>query len=91
MPVNSDLAALLPRVSIGVLYPTNCVVLKLLTFGLVGTVSYFEGVGVPGWVAYVTFAADVVGGLMFILGVKVHWVALGLSLALLGHSSGFMP
>lgn len=36
MPVKSDLAALLPRVGIGVLYPTNCVV---LCFGAVRQIS----------------------------------------------------
>lgn len=81
---STDYAALLLRISLGVMYLAHSVVLKLLTFGLGGTASFFEKVGLPRWLAYVTFAAEVVGGVLLILGIKARWVALGLTPALAG-------
>jgi len=54
-------------------------VLKLLTYGMAGTASFFVHVGLPGWLAYLTAAAEVLGGLLLILGVQARWVALALS------------
>ena len=84
MLANSYLAAFLLRTSLGVTYLAHSVLLKLLTFGLEGTARYFVGVGLPGWLAYATFAAESVGGLMLVLGVQVRWVVIGLAPALLG-------
>src|SRR5579859_4769387 len=81
---NSDLAAFVLRVSLGTMYLAHSIVLKLLTFGLPGTASFFVGVGLPAWLAYLTFAAEVVGGAMLILGVQTRWVALALTPTLLG-------
>ena len=58
--------------------------LKLLTFGLAGTAGYFASIGLPGWLAYATFAAEAAGGALLVLGVQARWVALGLTPALLG-------
>ena len=84
MPTYSDLAAFLLRISLGVMYLAHSILLKLLTFGLEGTARFFDGVGLPGWLAYATFAAEAVGGLMLVLGVQVRWVVIGLAPALLG-------
>lgn len=72
------------RVSLGVMYLAHGVLLKLLTFGLAGTAGYFETIGLPGWLAYVTFAAEAVGGVLLVLGIQARWVALALTPALLG-------
>ena len=80
----SELAALLLRVSLGVMYLAHSVVLKLLTFGLAGTAGFFASVGLPGWLAYLTFAAEAVGGAMLVLGVQTRLVALALIPTLLG-------
>ena len=72
------------RVSLGVMYLAHSIVLKLLTFGLAGTAGYFESIGLPGWLAYVTFAAEAVGGVMLVLGIYARWVAVALVPALLG-------
>jgi hypothetical protein len=58
----SSYAVTLLRVSLGVMYLVHSIVLKLWTFGLAGTADYFESIGLPGWLAYVTFAAEAVGG-----------------------------
>lgn len=84
MPTNFDLAALLLRVSMGVMYLAHSILLKLMTFGFEGTAKFFEGVGLPSWLAYATIAAEAVGGLMLVLGVQVRWVAIGLAPTLLG-------
>jgi putative oxidoreductase len=72
-------AVFLLRVSLGVMFLAHSVILKLFTFGLAGTAAFFVGIGLPGALAYVTFAAEVVGGAMLILGVQARWVALALS------------
>ena len=77
-------AALLLRVSLGVMFLAHSIVLKLLTYGLAGTAAFFVGIGLPGSLAYVTFAAEALGGVLLILGVQTRWVALALSPILLG-------
>ncbi|HVG49904.1 MAG TPA: DoxX family protein [Rubellimicrobium sp.] len=72
------------RVSLGTMFLAHSIVLKLLTYTLPGTAAFFEGVGLPGWLAYVTFAAEAVGGTALVLGVQARWVALLLSPFLLG-------
>jgi putative oxidoreductase len=76
-------AALL-RVSLGIMYLAHSLLLKLLTFGLAGTAGYFESIGLPGWLAHATFAAEAVGGLLLVLGIQARWAALALTPALLG-------
>lgn len=77
-------AALLLRLALGVMFLAHSVVLKLFTFGLPGTAAFFRSVHLPEWLAYVTFAAEAVGGLALVLGVWSRWVALALSPFLIG-------
>jgi putative oxidoreductase len=86
MPVlpSAALGATLLRVSLGVMYLAHSVLLKLLTFGLAGTAGYFESIGLPGWLAYLTFAAEAAGGVLLVVGVQARWVALALVPALFG-------
>jgi putative oxidoreductase len=78
------LGATLLRVGLGVMYLAHSVALKLLTFGLAGTAGYFESIGLPGWLAYATFAAEAAGGAALVLGIQARWVALALIPALVG-------
>ena len=80
----ASLAAFVLRIGLGTMYLAHSLVLKLMTFGLPGTARFFAAVGLPAWLAYVTFAAEVVGGALLILGVHSRWVALALLPALLG-------
>lgn len=80
----TDYAVTLLRVSLGVMYLAHSIVLKFFTFGLAGTAGYFASIGLPGWLAYLTFAAEAVGGVMLVLGIYARWVALALIPALLG-------
>lgn len=72
------------RVSLGTMYLAHSVVLKLFTYGLAGTAGYFESIGLPGWLAYATFAAEAAGGLLILIGFHSRWVALALTPALVG-------
>ena len=83
-PTSFELGTTLLRVSLGVMFLAHGIVLKLMTYGLPGTAAFFEGVNLPGWLAYVTFAGETVGGILLVLGVQARWVALALSPILVG-------
>jgi len=76
-------AALALRVSLGVMFIAHAL-LKLFVFTLPGTVQFFESLGLPGVLAYVTFGAELVGGVLLILGVQTRLVAAALIPILLG-------
>ena len=83
----TDLAragATLLRVALGIMFIAHSVVLKYLTFTLAGSAQYFVSIGLPGFLAYVVFALEAVGGVLLVLGVRTRWVALGLVPVLLG-------
>lgn len=76
-------AATLLRVSLGIMFIAHAL-LKYIVFTLPGTVKFFESIGLPGPLAYVTFAAELIGGLLILGGVYARWVALALVPILLG-------
>ena len=69
-------AALLLRVSLGVLFLAHGLWMKVLTFGISGTVGYFESIGYPGLFAYLVIFGEVGGGLALILGLWTRTVSL---------------
>ena len=75
---------LLLRVALGAMFIAHSVVLKLMTFTLAGTAQFFVSLGLPAWLAYATFVAEAVGGVLLVLGVQTRWVVLALSPILLG-------
>jgi putative oxidoreductase len=82
-PTTAPYAALVLRLSLGIMFIAHAL-LKVFVFGLPGTVGFFESVGFPGWLAYVTVAAELLGGALLILGIYARWVALALVPILLG-------
>jgi putative oxidoreductase len=50
--------------------------LKWRVFTITGTVAFFKSLGLPGWLAYVTIAAELLGGIGLILGIYPRIVAL---------------
>ena len=72
-----DVAALLLRLSLAVMFFAHAW-LKIKVFTIPGTVKYFESLGVPGFFAYLTIAAEIGGGLLLFFGVGTRWVALAL-------------
>ena len=83
MTPNSDYAALILRVSSGALFIAHGL-MKVFVFTLPGTVGFFESLGLPGFLAYLTIIAEVGGGLALILGVATRAVSLALIPVLLG-------
>ena len=77
-------AALILRVTLGIMFMAHSAWLKLVVFTLPGTAQYFGSLGLPPVLAYVVFAAETVGGLALILGVRTRWVAAALIPILLG-------
>ena len=65
------------RVSLGIMWVAHAS-LKWFVFTLPGTAKFFESVGVPGFLAYPVFAAELVGGLALVFGVFARQAALAL-------------
>jgi putative oxidoreductase len=76
-------AALLLRVALGVMFIAHGL-LKVVVFGLPGTVAFFESLGYPALLAYATIAAEIGGGALLVLGIWTRWVALALVPILIG-------
>jgi putative oxidoreductase len=76
-------AALLLRLALGTMFIAHAL-LKYLVFTLPGTEQFFVSLGLPGFLAYVTFAVEMIGGVLLIAGFKTRIVALALAPVLLG-------
>lgn len=70
-------AAFLLRVGLGVLFLAHAG-LKIFVFTPAGTAQFFGSMGLPGFLAYVTIAAEVIGGLALIVGFQSRIAALAL-------------
>ena len=68
-------AALLLRVSLAAMFFAHAW-LKIAVFTPAGAAKYFESLGMPGFVAYLTMAAEIGGGILLLLGIETRWVAL---------------
>jgi len=79
----ADYAAALLRVTTGALFVAHAA-LKIVVFTPAGTAGYFESIGLPAFLAYVTIAAELLGGLALIAGFKTRIVSLALVPVLLG-------
>jgi putative oxidoreductase len=76
-------AALLLRLTSGVAFLAHGL-FKLLVITPAGTVLFFGKLGLPPMLAYAVIVAEIVAGLMLVLGVYARWVALLLIPDLLG-------
>lgn len=69
-------AALLLRVTMGVMFLGHGLLLKVMTFGLAGTMGYFGSIGYPPILGAVVAIAEVAAGIALIAGVWVRLVSL---------------
>lgn len=76
-------AALILRLTLGGLFLTHAA-LKVFVFTPAGTAMFFSKIGLPPALAYVTIAAEVLGGIALILGVWTRVIALVLVPILIG-------
>lgn len=79
----ADTAAALLRVTSGALFVAHAA-LKIFVFTPAGTAGYFESIGLPAVLAYVTIAVELLGGIALIAGFKTRIVSLALVPVLLG-------
>jgi len=76
-------AALLLRVSMGILFLLHGLYLKVFVFTMEGAAGFFSSLGLPGWFAWVVMIYETVGGIALILGVYTRWVSIFLGIHLL--------
>ncbi|NKC31041.1 DoxX family protein [Falsiroseomonas selenitidurans] len=69
-------AALLLRVTLGVALLAHGLLLKIMTFGLAGTMGFFGSLGYPPVLGAVVAIAEALAGLALILGLWVRPVSL---------------
>lgn len=79
-------AALALRAALGIMFIAHGLT-KLLVFTLPGTAAFFAKVGFPGWMAYPVTAAEIVGGVLLVIGVYPRIVAAALLPVLIGATS----
>ena len=82
-PEQAAVAALLLRLALGTMFLAHAW-LKIKVFTPAGAAQYFQSLGLPRELAYVTMAAEVAGGILLILGIETRWVALALTPLMLG-------
>ncbi len=79
----APLGILALRVTTGALFLIHGLT-KLFVFTPAGTAGYFESIGLPGALGWLTMLAEIGGGLALILGIKARLVSLALVPVLLG-------
>lgn len=83
-------AVLALRLGLGTVFIAHAL-LKVLVFTLPGTASWFEGVGLPGWLAYPVFLTELLGGVLLWVGLYSRWAALALVAVGLGATGVHWP
>jgi putative oxidoreductase len=79
-----EIAALVLRLATGIMLLAYGYVLKVLTYTPAGTAEFFVSIGYPAWLGYAVIAAEILGGILMILGIGTRYVALGLVPVMLG-------
>lgn len=82
-PRTTPYAALVLRLSLGVMFIAHAL-LKYAVFTLPGTAKFFESLGLPGPLAYVTFGMELIGGTLILLGLGTRYAAAALIPFLIG-------
>lgn len=78
-----DAAAVVLRTGLGLMFIAHAAQ-KYFMFTLPGTAKFFESLGLPGPLAYATFAAELIGGALLIAGVGTRAAASVLTFVVLG-------
>jgi putative oxidoreductase len=84
-------AALLLRVTMGLAFLAHGLLLKVMTFGLPGTMGYFGSIGYPPVLGAVVAIAEIVGGLALIAGLWVRTVSLLFLPIMIGATIQHLP
>jgi putative oxidoreductase len=81
--VTAPYAVLMLRLCLGAMFIAHAM-LKWRVFTIPGTIAFFQSLGLPGWFAYATIAAELGGAACLILGIYPRYVALLLVPLILG-------
>jgi putative oxidoreductase len=73
--MTASYAALLLRWSLGIMFIAHAL-LKWRVYTMPVTAATFRSAGLPGWLAYVVTATELIGGGCLILGIAPRYVAL---------------
>jgi putative oxidoreductase len=87
---STEYGALLLRVTLGVMFIAHGL-LKVMIFTMPGTVQFFQSLGLPGFLAYVTVAVELGAGALLIAGYQTRIVALASLPILLGAAWAHLP
>ncbi|MDS9467632.1 DoxX family protein [Paracoccus sp. MBLB3053] len=79
----ADIAAFILRTSTGLFFLIHGLI-KVFIFTPAGTAGYFESIGLPGALGYLTILIEVLGGVALIAGVATRLVSLVMIPVLLG-------
>lgn len=82
-PDRAELGAALLRVTLGGLFLVHAA-MKVFVFTPAGTAKFFMSLGLPGPLAYLTIALEIVGGLALIAGIGIRILPLILAAELVG-------
>lgn len=72
------------RIALGVVFLAHSAYLKVVVFTVPGTVGFFESLGLPAISAYAVMLAEIVGGTLLVLGIRVRETAAVLAIVALG-------
>ena len=86
----TDLAALVLRLTLGTVLIAHGL-LKLVVFTPAGTAAFFEKIGLPGPLAYVVIAAELVAGAAIVLGWRTRLAAIAIAPILFGSALPHIP
>ncbi|ONG45841.1 hypothetical protein BKE38_25945 [Pseudoroseomonas deserti] len=73
---SAALAALLLRLSLGVMFLAHGLYMKIMTFGLTGTMGFFGSLGYPPVLGAVVAIAETLAGIALVLGIWTRAVSL---------------
>jgi putative oxidoreductase len=76
-------AAFALRLALGLMFIAHAL-LKYYVFTLPGTAQFFQSLGLPAALAYLTFWAELIGGALILAGLWSRWVSAALVPILLG-------
>ncbi len=84
-------AALLLRVTMGAMFLAHGLLLKVMTFGLPGTMGFFGSLGYPPVFGAIVAIAEIAGGIALILGVWTRLVSLLFLPIMIGATIQHLP
>lgn len=71
----TDFASLILRIALGIMFLAHGLT-KLLVFTPTGTAKFFESLGFPGVIGYLTIVFEIGGGALLLLGILTRIISL---------------